>query len=143
MLMLHMLLFFDKYHHNIIYAKINIWVPLVFIREVWNYSKTDVQSIQKAILNFNRWKSFESLSVDSKSDLLYETLLNIFRNFVWNKKKIKCDYRQPPWVTDGIKKYLKERSKLTKGYYKKWSAKKWLLLSARKFCWLHQENHSS
>ena len=54
MLMLHMLLFFDKYHHNIIYAKINILVPLVFIRAVWNYSKTDVQSIQKAILNFNR-----------------------------------------------------------------------------------------
>ena len=37
---------FDKCHHNIIYAKINIRVPLppVFIREVWNYSKADVQN---------------------------------------------------------------------------------------------------
>ena len=58
-------------------------------------------------------KAFESLSVDSKVDLLNETLLNIFRNYIPNKK-IKYDYRQPPWMTDDIKKYLKERSKLTK-----------------------------
>ena len=63
-------------------------------------------------------KSFcESISVDSKVDLLNETLLNIFRNYIPNKK-IKCDYRQPPWMTDDIKKSLKERSKLTKTYYK-------------------------
>ena len=46
---------FDKCHHNVINGKINICVPLptIFIREVWNYSKTDVQNIQKAILDFN------------------------------------------------------------------------------------------
>ena len=82
-----------------------------------NYSKADVQNIQKAILDFNWRKAFESLSVDSKVDLLNETLLNIFRNYIPNKK-IKCDYRQPPWMTDDIKKSLKERSKLTKTYYK-------------------------
>ena len=110
---------FDKCHHNVIYGKINIRVPLppVIIREVWNYSKADVQNIQKAILGFNWRKAFESLSVDSKVDLLNETLLNIFRNYIPNKK-IKCDYRQPPWMTDDIKKSLKERSKLTKTYYK-------------------------
>ena len=72
-------LLFDKCHHNVIYGKLNIRVPLppVFIREVWNYSKADVQNIQKAILNFNWRKAFESLSVDSKVDLLNETLLNI------------------------------------------------------------------
>ena len=80
---------FDKCHHNVIYGKINIRVPLppVFIREVWNYSKADVQNIQKAILGFNWRKAFESISVDSKVDLLYETLLNIFRNHIPNKKK--------------------------------------------------------
>ena len=110
---------FDKCHHNVIYGKINIRVPLppVIIREVWNYCKADAQNIQKAILGFNWRKAFESLSVDSKVDLLNETLLNIFRNCIPNKK-IKCDYRQPPWMTDDIKKSLKERSKLTKTYYK-------------------------
>ena len=57
------------------------------------------------------------LSVDEKVDFLNKTLLNIFRNNIPNKK-IKCDYRQPPWMTDNIKKSLKERCKLTKLFYK-------------------------
>ena len=85
---------FDKFHHNVIYGKINIRVPLPpsFICEVWNYSKADAQNIQKTILDFNLRKAFESLAVDSKVDLLNETLLNIFRNYIPNKK-IKRDYR--------------------------------------------------
>ena len=100
---------FDKCHHNVIYGKINIRVPLppVFIREVWNYSKADAENIQKAILGFNCRKAFESLSVDSKVDLLNETLLNIYRDYIPNKKT-KCDYRQPPWMTDDIKESFKK-----------------------------------
>ena len=67
---------FDKCNDSVIYGKINIRVPLspVFICEVWNYSKAGVQNIQKAILDFNWRKAYESLSVDSKIDLLNETL---------------------------------------------------------------------
>ena len=63
------------------------------------------------------FKAFENLSVDGKVKHLNETLLNIFRIFVPNKK-VKCDYRQPPWINDNIKSSLKQRSKLTKIYYK-------------------------
>ena len=49
--------------------------------------------------------------------MLNKTLLNIFRNYIPNKK-IKCDYRKPPWTTDDIKKSLKQRSTLTKYFYK-------------------------
>ena len=31
---------------------------------------------------------------------------------------MKCDYRQPLWITCNIKKSLKHRSKLTKIFYK-------------------------
>ena len=48
--------------------------------------------------------------VDEKVKLLNETLLNIFRNYIPNKK-IKWDYQQPPWITDKIKTLLKERCK--------------------------------
>ena len=51
-----------------------------------------------------------------KVELFNETL-NIFPNYNPNKN-IKCDYRQPPWMTDNIKKSLKQRSKLTKIFYK-------------------------
>ena len=78
---------FDKCHHNIFYGKTNIRVPLPpkYVREVWDYSKADVQNIRKSIKEFNWGKTLESLSIDSKVDLLNETL-NIFRNYIPNKK---------------------------------------------------------
>ena len=110
---------FKKCHHNIIHGKIDIRVPLppVYVREVWDYNKANLENIKKAVSNFNWNRAFENLSVDEKVELLNDTLLNIFRNYIPNKK-IKCDYRQPPWMTDNIKKSLKQRSKLTKIFYK-------------------------
>ena len=67
--------------------------------------------------NFNWNRAFENLSVDEKVELLNETLLNIFWNYIPNKKT-KCDYRQPPWMTDNVKKSLKQRSKLKKYFIK-------------------------
>ena len=110
---------FDKCHHDIIYGKINIRVPLppTYVREVWDYRKANVENIKKAISNFNWNKAFENLAIDEKVALLNQTLLNIFRNYIPNKK-IKCDYRQPPWMTNKAKNLLKERSKLTKYFYR-------------------------
>ena len=105
---------FEKCHHNIIFGKINISVPLppVYVREVWDYSKANVEHINKAMSNFNWHNAFKDLSVDEKVKILNETLLNIFRNY------IPCDYREPPWMTDKIKTLLKYRNKLTKMFYK-------------------------
>ena len=49
--------------------------------------------------------------------VLKETLLNIFRNYIPNKK-IKWDYRQPPRMNENIKRKLKQRTKLIKYFYK-------------------------
>ena len=110
---------FKKCPHNIIQGKIDIRVslPLVYVREICNYNRANVENIKKAVSNFNWNRTFENLSVDEKFELLIETLLNIFRNYIPNKE-IKCDYRHPPWVIDNIKKSFKQRSKLTKIFYK-------------------------
>ena len=71
----------------------------------------------------NLLKTLGSLSIYSKVDLLKETLLNIFQNYIPNKK-INCDYRQPPWMTNNIKRSSTESSKLTKCYYKNSQKKK-------------------
>ena len=115
---------FDKCNHNIIYGKINICVPLSrpYVREVWDYKKANTENIKKVISKLDWNKAFENLSVDEKVEFLNKTLLNIFRNYIPNKK-IKCDYRQPLWMTDIIKKSLKERCKLTKIFLQKWSKK--------------------
>ena len=73
--------------------------------------------LKKTISNFNWLNAFKDLSVDKKVGLFNETLLNIFRNYVPNKK-IKCDYRQPPWMTDKIKTLLRDRYKLTNMFYR-------------------------
>ena len=54
---------FDKYHHNIIYSKINMPAPLppIYIREVWDYKKANIENIKKAL---------ENLSIDEKVELL-------------------------------------------------------------------------
>ena len=67
--------------------------------------------------NFDWNKAFENISIDEKVKLLNETLLTIFKNCIPNKKTT-CDYRQPPSMTDNIKKSLKEKCKLTKIFYK-------------------------
>ena len=112
---------FKKCHRNIIQGKINICVPLppVYVRAVWDYNKANVENIKKEVSNLNWNRAFEHLFVYEKVKLLSKTLLNIFQNYIPNKK-IKCDYCQPPWMTDNIKKSLKQRSKLTKIFIK-WS----------------------
>ena len=52
------------------------------------------------------------------------TLLNIYQNYIPNKK-IKCGCCPPPWMVDIIKKSLKEISKSTKLFIilQKWSKK--------------------
>ena len=110
---------YDKCHHNIIFCKINIRVslPPVYIHEVWDYSQVNVENIKYVISNFNWSKAFENLPVDGKVKHLNETLLRIFRNYVLNKN-IKCDYYQPLWINDNTEISLKQRSKLTKIFYK-------------------------
>ena len=115
---------FDKCHHNIIYGKISIRVPVppTYAREVWDYKRVKIENIKKAISKFDWNKAFQNISIDEKVNFLNKTLLNIFRNYIPNKK-IKCDYRRPPWITDNIKKSLKERCKPTKFFLQKWSEK--------------------
>ena len=106
-------------HHNIIFGKVNNLVPLppVYIREVSNYSQANVENNKYVISNFNWCKAFENLSVDGKVEHLNKTLLNTFRNCIPNTK-VKCGYRQPPWINDNIKRFLKQISKLAKLFYK-------------------------
>ena len=88
---------FEKSHHNIIFGKINILIllPPNYVCEVWDYSYANTENIQKAVWDFDWEKAFGSLSVDRKVDPLNETLLNIFRDCIPNKK-IKLTYCEPP-----------------------------------------------
>ena len=87
---------FEKCHHNIIFGKndINVPFPPPYVCKVWDYSKANAENIKNSMSSFNWNKAFENLLTDAKVELLNETLLNIFRNYIPNKK-VKCNYRQP------------------------------------------------
>ena len=110
---------FEKCHHNIAHGKIDfkISIPPPYMREVWDYKNASAESTQLSISSIDWDFLFWRKSINKKVDILNECLTNIFHNFVPNKV-IKCDYRQPLWMTDSKKNKLKERAKLTKKYFK-------------------------
>ena len=73
---------FDKFHHDIIYGKINIRVSLpqseITIRQM-------LKILKKQYLTLIGIK-FENLFIDEKVAFLRQNLLNIFRNYILNKK---------------------------------------------------------
>ena len=106
---------FEKCHHDIVYSKIDFKIPIPppSMRKVWDYKNASAESIQRSISSIDWDFLFWGKYINKKVDILNECLTNTFHNFVPNRM-IKCEYRQPPWMTDSIKNKLKERAKLTK-----------------------------
>ena len=105
---------FEKCHHNLIYDIIDfkVLLPPSYLREVWNYKNANVNHIQSAVWGIDWEFLFRKANVNKKVDLLTECLKNILHNFIPNRI-IKCNYSDPPWMTDVIKSKLKARSYLT------------------------------
>ena len=59
---------------------------------------------------------FQGKTVNQKVNILNECLLNVFLNFIPNKK-IKFNYKDAPWMTETVKIKLRKRSNLVKRYY--------------------------
>ena len=95
---------FEKCHHNIIYGKIDfkILIPPPYTREVWDYKNASAECIQCSVSSIDWDFLFWGKSINEKVDILNQCLKNIFYNFVPDKV-IKCDYRQPPCMTESIK----------------------------------------
>ena len=53
--------------------------------EVWDYKNANVEGIQKTVSLINREKDFENLKINEKVDLLNNSLINIFGNYIPNK----------------------------------------------------------
>ena len=91
--------------------------PPLYLCAVWDYKDANSSYIQSTVSNINWDFLFRGTEVNKKVVILNECLKNICHNFIPNRM-IKCNYRHPPWMTDDVKTKLKERSKLTKKYYK-------------------------
>ena len=87
-------LLYRNCHHQMIFAKVNmrIFYHPPYKRLVWAYSNANVEAINLAIESFNWENAFDGKDIHAQVALFNETLLNIFSNFIPNRKK--SIYRQ-------------------------------------------------
>ena len=103
-------------HHSIVFGKtnLNVSLPPPYTCDVWDYNKGDKKSIQESIKTCNWARLF--ITINEKVELLSDTLINIFRNYIPNKKA-KFKYGEAPWMNKIIKSAFRKRSRLTNRYY--------------------------
>ena len=77
-------LYTDSCHHAIVFGKMNLNVPLppTYTHEVWGYNKADRRNIQRNVKTCNWARLFINLTINEGVELLSNTLINIFRNYV-------------------------------------------------------------
>ena len=75
------------------------------------YSNANTKAINVAIESFNWENAFDGKHIHVQIALFNETLLNIFSNFISNRRKLFTD-SDPPWMTeDKIKLKIKLKLK--------------------------------
>ena len=77
------------------------------IYEVWDYKNAKVENIQQSVSGIDWDFMFQGKTVNQKVNILNECLLNVFHNFFPNKR-IKFNYKDPPWMTEAVKSKLRE-----------------------------------
>ena len=89
--------------------------PPPYQRKVWHFKKAKVDLILRSVRAYNWERSFRGLGVDQQVEILTDTLLNIFNNFIPNEI-ITCKSKDPPWMTKEIKSSLRRKNRLYKKY---------------------------
>ena len=59
---------------------------------------------------------FINLTINERAELLSNTLIKIFSNYIPNKK-VNFKYGEAPWINQNIKSILRRRSRLTKRHF--------------------------
>ena len=104
---------YEKCHYNIIYGTLNIDIalPPLYYRDVWDYKHANNESIQITISTFDWSKAFLHRNANEKYKILTDVLLNVFKNYILHKTQ-KFDYKTPDWMKKSITLSLKKKIKI-------------------------------
>ena len=108
----------EQCHHQIVYGELSIknLSPPPYRRRIWFYNHADVLAIRKSIQMFRWRESIGDLICPNKQvEMMIETLLNIFSNFIPNKV-ITVRPRQAPWITQSIKNFIQKKNRAYKSF---------------------------
>ena len=104
-------------HHQVIHSSfcLNISYPPPYQRRIWDYKKSDLKNIQKALDSVNWERLLDQKNNNAQFVALSETILSISRSYVPNKY-ITIDNKDPVWMNETIKSKTKAKNALYKKY---------------------------
>ena len=106
--------------HQIIHGKLNITLPSPppYKRTVWDYGKANACAI-KDLLNDINWESkFDGLGSEEMADIFTDNLLSTLSANIPNRE-IKCNDKDPPWVTPALKTAIKRKHRLHRNFVRR------------------------
>ena len=106
--------------HQIIHGKLNITLPSPppYKRTVWDYGKVNTCAI-KDLLNDINWESkFDGLGSEEMADIFTDNLLSTLSANIPNRE-IKCNDKDPPWVTPALKTAIKRKHRLHRNFVRR------------------------
>ena len=105
---------------QIIHGMLNITLPSPppYKRTVWEYKKANTCAI-KGLLNDINWASkFNGLGSEEMANIFTDNLLSILSANIPNRE-IKCNDKDPPWVTSALKTAIKRKHRLYRNYMRR------------------------
>ena len=85
-------------------------VPPPYERLVWGYTKAEFNNIRKSLSHINWENALKDLNVNGQVEYLTSCIFNVFSNFVPNTI-ITCRDKDPPWITEEVKKICHKKAK--------------------------------
>ena len=108
---------FERSHHEIIFSEINfkVFYPPPYKKKIWDYKNADINKINESLSQVNWDRHLNHKDPNEQITFLNDCIINVFNNYCPNKI-ITCHDKEPPWMTDGIKKLLNEKESVYKQY---------------------------
>ena len=108
--------------HQLIYCKINVEIPPSpsYYRLMWHYNRANTSLIKRAVSNFNWHTHLSNNNPNWQVNFFTKTILNILSNFIPNEY-VKVTPKDPPWITNGLKRMIKKQNRQYKNFKRKGS----------------------
>ena len=105
---------------QIIYGKVNVSVPSPppYKRQVWDYSEANKEEIRNTLLSTDWSFEFSDLTGDEMTSVFTKLVMDIMHRFIPNKT-IKCNDKDPPWITPEIKTAIKCKHRVYNKYVRR------------------------
>ena len=107
----------DHCQHQIVYGKLNISIhhPPPYKRTIWDYSKANTPVIRELISDIDWQSRFAGLGLNEMTELFTGTIFAILSANIPNKV-IKCNDKDPPWITPELKTAIKRKHRVFRKY---------------------------